>query len=94
MIKITKEEVYHIARISNIEIYPDEIEEMTQHLQEVLAYAGRVAEIAADVYEPSNKNINVMREDVVARTDTKPILEQAPEEQENYFVVPKIIQNN
>ena len=94
MIKITQEEIKKIARISNIEIYPDEMDSMAKHLQEVLEYAARVTEIAADVHVPSNKNINVVREDVISRTDTQPILEQAPKEQENYFVVPKIIQNN
>ena len=45
-----------------------------------------------DVYVcTSNKNINHSREDVVVPFDSRKILDQAPDEQDNYFVVPKII---
>ena len=68
--RITREEVLKIASISKIEIQPDEIEDVLVHLQAVLEYAGRVSEVAADVYEPSNKNLNVVREDVVSKNGT------------------------
>jgi len=48
---------------------------------------------AWDVKIASNKNVNVFREDVIQRTDCKEILDQAPESQDNFFVVPKIIEN-
>ncbi len=93
MTKITKEEVLKIAEISHLSLREDEVDSMVQHLQEVLSYAERVQEIAADVQEPSNKNINVFREDVVVKTDPEAILNQAPQQEENFFVVPVIIDN-
>jgi len=82
-----------IAEISHISLRDDEIEPMIQHLQGVLSYAERVQEIAADIEEPSTKNVNVFREDVVVKTDSEAILCQAPEREENFFVVPAIIEN-
>jgi len=92
--QITREEVLKIASISKIEIHPDEIDTVLSHLQAVLDYAVRVSEVAADIYEPSNKNLNTMREDVVSKTDTKPILSQAPEREDDYFEVPSILKNS
>ncbi|OGB97511.1 hypothetical protein A3F06_03175 [candidate division TM6 bacterium RIFCSPHIGHO2_12_FULL_36_22] len=92
--RITREEVLKIASISKIEIQPHEIEDVLRHLQSVLEYAARVSEVAADVYEPSNKNLNIVREDVVSKTDPEPILSQAPQREENYFEVPSILKNN
>lgn len=89
--KITREEVLKIAEISKLKIWEDEVDFVIQQLESVLSYAERVQEIAADQDEPSNKNINVTREDVIINTESEPILNQAPESEDNYFVVPKIL---
>lgn len=93
MTKISKEEVKKIAQISALEIHEDEIGPMMKQLEEVLSYAECVQEIAAEIEEPSNKNINVFREDVVIKTDSEAILERAPEREDNFFVVPSILED-
>lgn len=92
MIKITKEEVLKIARMSYIDIHEDEIEAMMSQLQEVLSYAQRVKEVAHDVEVPSNRRMNVFREDVINKTNPEPIRARAPQREGNYFVVPAIIE--
>lgn len=91
MTKITEEEIRKIARMSYLDIHDDEIEPMIKQLEAVLSYAERVQEVAESVQEPSNKMINVFREDVIVRTDVEPILSQAPEREGSFFVVPAII---
>lgn len=91
MTKISKEEVLKIAEISHISLRDDEIESMIKHLEGVLSYAERVQEIAADIEEPSDKNVNVFREDVIVRANPETILCQAPEREGDYFVVPAIL---
>jgi len=93
MIKISKEEVLKIAEMTRVSLREDEIGPMVKHLEGVLSYAERVQEIAADVEEPSNKNVNVFREDVVVKTDPEKILSKAAEREENFFVVPVILEN-
>lgn len=93
MAKISKEEVLKIARLSNIDVHEDEVDSLTKQLADVLSYAERVKEVAADAEEPSNMNVNVFREDVVVKTDPEPVLSQAPEREDNFFVVPKILEN-
>jgi len=92
--KITKEEVIKIAQISRIAIKPEEVESLTQQLQDVLSYAQVVKDVANQLLDqPSNRNINFLRDDVVTKTDSEIVLSRAPEREENYFVVPKILDN-
>ena len=93
MTKITKEEVLKMAKLSKIEIKESEVDPMVKHLEDVLSYAEMVREIGEDVEVPSNKNVNVLREDVCVKTDPAPILNQAPGGEDNFFVVPKILDN-
>lgn len=92
--RITKEEVVKIAQISRIAIKPEEVESLTQQLQDVLSYAQVVKDVANQLLDqPSNRNINFLRDDVVVITDSEIVLNRAPEREENYFVVPKILDN-
>ncbi|KKP27951.1 MAG: Aspartyl/glutamyl-tRNA(Asn/Gln) amidotransferase subunit C [candidate division TM6 bacterium GW2011_GWF2_30_66] len=95
MIKISKEEVLKIAEMARISIHESEIEEIQSKLELVLSYAERVQKVAEDfdVSAQSNKCVNIFRQDIVAKTDPEPILEQAVCREENYFVVPVIIEN-
>ena len=92
MIKISREEVVHIAALSRIELSEDEIPGLIKSLEEVLTYAARVQEIATGAQESSSKNVNVFLDDVVIATDPKPILANAPKREENYFVVPVVLE--
>jgi aspartyl-tRNA(Asn)/glutamyl-tRNA(Gln) amidotransferase subunit C len=89
---ISQEEVLKIAKISHITVHDDEVGQLTKELEAVLSYAARVQEIAAQIEEPLTKNINVFREDTVCPSDPETILQQAPQREENFFVVPAIIE--
>jgi aspartyl-tRNA(Asn)/glutamyl-tRNA(Gln) amidotransferase subunit C len=93
MTKITKDELLKIAQMSKLRLDDDEIPSLIKQLEALLTYTERVQEVAKEIELPSNKNVNVMREDVVVRTDAEPILERAPEREEDYFVVPKVIES-
>jgi len=92
MDKITKDEVLKIASFTKITIDESEIDSIVTQLQDVLSYAIRVQDIAKDIEIPSFKNINRLRPDQVVSFDSTKILDQAPDVQDNYFVVPKILE--
>jgi aspartyl-tRNA(Asn)/glutamyl-tRNA(Gln) amidotransferase subunit C len=94
MAKISKEEVLKIARMSHLELHEDEIPALIKQLDDVLSYAERVKEVTAHVEEPSSRNVNVFREDVVTPSDAEPILAQAPEREGSYVIVPAILEHN
>lgn len=94
MAKITREELLRIAHISHITIHEDEIAPLAAQLDSVLSYAERVKEIAADAQGVSAKIVNAFREDTVKPFDSKAVISLAPEHEEDYFVVPKILESN
>lgn len=92
MVKITKEEVLKLAAISQISVDETEIEALMSKLQAVLTYASDLKKIADNAQpQPLPKNINVMREDVIIKTDPELLLSRAPVREENYYVVPMIL---
>ncbi len=94
MHKITKEELISLAHLSRLQLTEHEVNELLGQIDEVLHYALRVKDLAQKSGQlESNplQNYNVFREDVVIKTDPKPILAQAPETDQNYFVVPVIL---
>ena len=93
MVNITKEEVLKIAQLSKIEIQEKDVEKIVRQFQDILNYAERVQDIAKEVDIPRSKNINIDREDVIVSSDSAKILAQAPQAEDNYFVVPKILDN-
>lgn len=94
MAKISREDVLKIAKMAQMGVHEDEIDAYVHQLEQVLSYAERVKEIASEVEEPSNRNVNVFRDDVIDKTDPEPILDQAPVREGDYFVVPVILEGN
>lgn len=91
MSKITEQEVRKIAAMSSIDIPDEQMKGLITQLEDVLTYAARVIEIAGDTNELSTKNVNVFREDIHVSFDANRIMQEAPQEESNYFVVPKIV---
>ena len=92
MAKIPKEEVLKIANLSRIALAENEIPVISRQLKEVLTYAHRVCDSAAEVTFIPIKNVNVFREDVAISNDAKAIVAQAPETTQHYFVVPMVLE--
>ena len=93
MTKISREEVLKIATMSAIALKEDEIDPMIERLEKVLTYAARVTQAAIQIEVSSNKNVNVFRADKAVSQNSEPILAQAPERADNFFVVPVILDN-
>lgn len=89
---ISREEALKIAYISRLSLEEHEIEPVLKQLTEVLAYAQRVQDLATELEEqPSNKNVNFMRDDLVQPSHPEILLSRAPEREDQYFVVPRIL---
>ena len=56
---ISTQEVEKIAKLSNIELSPEEVIQAQKHLEAVLAYAARVQDIAKDIDDVLLKNQNI-----------------------------------
>lgn len=93
MAKVTKEEIKKIAEMTKVSFTDDELDGVMQQFNDVIAYAERVVQIAQQAEIVSVKNINADRADIMIPTDSTKILAQAPDGEDNYFVVPKFLDN-
>lgn len=93
MVKITSQEIEHLAKISRIKMERDEIEQLATEIEAVLEYASSLHEVAKQsiIEEEEHTGTNVMREDVAVKEDRESLLEAAPDREGDFFVVPKII---
>ena len=92
MAKLSREELLRIAQLSALELEESEIEKFTQELSGIIAYAEQVNEASTHHEQEAARPVNVFRDDKVVRTNSEAIVLQAPQSEENYFVVPKILE--
>lgn len=95
---LTKQEVEHIARLARLELSDAEKEEYTGQLNEILHFVEKLNQLDTTGIEPTAHAIrvqNVFRPDAVHPSmDPEAALSNAPERRDNYFKVPKILEDN
>jgi len=86
-------ELLKFAQLSHIAVADHEVDYYARQLSARLAYVTRLQEIAQQGTQvmPTALVTNIMREDLVYPCNSEPLLKQAPDAQEHYFVVPVII---
>ena len=94
--KITRQEVEHVAHLARLELTPEEAEEFTGQLGQILEYFDKLKELDTGAIEPTSHAIpmvNAFREDEVRPSqDQETALQNAPEKERGFFRVPKIIE--
>lgn len=94
--RITKEQVEHVAKLARLAITEQEKEKYSQQLSSILTYIEKLNELDTSRVEPTFHVLplkNVFREDVVRPScPREEILKNAPERTEEFFRVPKIIE--
>ena len=94
--EISKEEILHIAKLASLKIKDEEIEEYRKNLQDILNFAKTINSLDTTKIEETNgisSNVNVFREDEVKEfKDVEALMQNAPEKNNNMFVIPKVIQ--
>lgn len=94
--KISNEEVEHIAKLSRIRLTEQETQQMHRHLESVLGYFE-----ALDGVDISKVNAtahildsaNVLRDDTVAPSmDTQLLLSNAPDSDDGAYIVPRVLE--
>ena len=93
--KISKEELLHIAKLSDLEIKENEIEEYLKNLEDILNYTETIDKIDVSKLDETigaTEDYNVFRKDEVKQFDNiDQIMENAPEVDRNMFKIPKVL---
>ena len=92
---IGKDEILHIAKLANLNIKEDEIDEYAKNLEDILNFVKVLNDVNTDNVEESigsANNINVFRKDEIKEFgDREILLQNAPEQEDGMFKIPKVI---
>ena len=83
--KVSKEEILHIANLAQLTLEDSEIEEYMLHLQDILNFANIVNNAPVD-------GLDVFRKDEVKKfEDVDILLQNAPTQDRHMFKIPKVL---
>ncbi len=95
---IDHEQVKKVANLARLDITPEEEEQFTTQLNSILDYFDQLSELDTDDVAPTTRAIetsNITRPDRLQPfTDRQALLDCAPEQEGDYFRVPKIMASN
>jgi aspartyl-tRNA(Asn)/glutamyl-tRNA(Gln) amidotransferase subunit C len=92
---LTKEEVAEIAFLARLRLGEDEAERLRGDLSQILDYVEELRGLDTEGIEPMTHAVPMdcpLREDVVSPSlSADEALAEAPEREEDYFVVPRVV---
>lgn len=93
--KITKEEVLHVAHLARLDMDETAIDAFADQIGTILEYVDTLNQVDTEGVNPTSHAIslvNAFREDIVANaSDSDASLANAPQKEDGAFVVPKVI---
>lgn len=96
--KIDENQVRHVAKLSRLDLSEEQVAQFSGQLSEVLEYIEKLNELDTDGVEPLAHCLplhNVFRDDTVKTSlDIDEALANAPQRFDEYFKVPKILDDN
>jgi len=94
--KITKQEVEHVAKLARLELSEQEKDQLTDQLSGILTYVEKLNELTTTGVEPTAHVLdisNVMRDDLPQESlSQEQALANAPDKAAGHFRVPLIIE--
>jgi len=94
--KLTRESVQRVAILARLRLTADEESELTGQLDHILAYMDKLNELDTanvELFNHDIDNLSALRDDKVTnQPNTDALLANAPDRDETFFKVPKIIE--
>ena len=92
---VSREEILHIAKLADLNIKDEEIDEYAKNLQDILNFVDILNSVDTENVEESigiANNTNVFRKDEIkVFEDRDSLLQNAPEKEDRMFKIPKVI---
>ena len=93
--KITPQEISHVANLARLQLTQEEVEAMAVQLDDILSYVTKLNELDTAAVEPTTHAIsivNAFREDEIKPSlPREKALANGPRQNGEYFVVPRVI---
>ena len=93
---IDKDKIKHISKLARISVDEKKIEDLTKDLSSIFKFVEKLNELNTDNIEPLSSILNEplrSRKDEISDGQIREkILENSPEKNEEFFIVPKVIE--
>jgi aspartyl-tRNA(Asn)/glutamyl-tRNA(Gln) amidotransferase subunit C len=94
--KITREQVLHVANLARLDVVPEEVDALAAKLSGILEYVEKLGELDLEGVEPTahvHDIFNAFRDDVPRQgLSNEEALSNAPRAEGGCFRVPKVIE--
>ena len=91
-----KKNLLKLGKLARILIKDDKLDSLGEDLNSILKFVDQLQEIKTDQVDPTSNSLEqklLSREDIVEKiNETEDVLENAPEQEMNFYVVPKVIE--
>ncbi len=91
-----KKSLLKLGKLARISISEDKLNNLSKDLNSILEFVDQLKEINTDQVDPTSNSLNQaleVRDDKVDnQNSTEDVLENAPEKEMDFFVVPKVIE--
>lgn len=93
---VSRDDVRHVAELARLDFSEEEEARMADQLSQILGYVDKLDELDTSGVPPMSHVLditNVFRKDEIEeRIDRGQVLEPAPETDDEYFLVPQVIE--
>ena len=91
-----KKNLLKLGKLARISIKDDKLDSLGEDLNSILKFVDQLKEIKTDQVDPTSNSLEqklLSREDIVEKiNEAEDVLENAPEQEMNFYVVPKVIE--
>ena len=91
-----KKSLLKLGKLARISISDDKLNNLSKDLNSILEFVDQLKEIKTDQVDPTSNSLNqkleVRDDEVDTKNSAEDILENAPEKEMDFFVVPKVIE--
>ena len=91
-----KKSLLKLGKLARISISDDKLNNLSKDLNSILEFVDQLKEIKTDQVDPTSNSLNqkleVRNDKVDTKNSAEDILENAPEKEMDFFVVPKVIE--
>ena len=91
-----KKNLLKLGKLARISIKDEKLDSLGEDLNSILKFVDQLQEIKTDQVDPTSNSLEqklLSREDIVEKiNEAEDVLENAPEQEMNFYVVPKVIE--
>ena len=91
-----KKSLLKLGKLARISISEDKLNNLSKDLNSILEFVDQLKEIKTDQVDPTSNSLNqkleIRDDEVDTKNSAEDILENAPEKEMDFFVVPKVIE--